>query len=239
MFRAVEAGASVVEHGERVRRHPLGHRHVARVPVRTHAEPHRRAALDQVAAVHREFADLLGREGQHAVPDDSQRRGRCGAVVPGDRVLLGARGGWARKPRCSTSIPRSTACASARTRSTGPSTWTSSSTTTCSARPTARVDGQGRAVPRTRQAGRGGVLQEEVTGRDWGLGTRRWTSGAGGRGFSLDGQEGRRAWRGKNSLVRPAGCTREDWSLTPSVSPRFHIHISRWSDIHVNADPNR
>ena len=61
-----------VEHGERVRRHPLGHRHVAGLPVRAHAEPHRRAALDQVAAVHRELADLLGRESEHAVPDDSQ-----------------------------------------------------------------------------------------------------------------------------------------------------------------------
>ena len=47
MFRAVEAGASVVNMVERVRRHPLGHGHVARVPVREDAEPHRRAALGE------------------------------------------------------------------------------------------------------------------------------------------------------------------------------------------------
>ena len=78
-----------VEHDQRLRRHPLGHRHVARVPVREDAEPHRPAALGRAAAVHRELADLLGREGAHALPDDPQRRGRRGAVVSGDRVLLG------------------------------------------------------------------------------------------------------------------------------------------------------
>ena len=42
MFRAVAGRRVGVEHGERLRRHPLGHGHVARVPVRAHAEPHRR-----------------------------------------------------------------------------------------------------------------------------------------------------------------------------------------------------
>ena len=60
-----------VEHDQRLRRHPLGHRHVARVPVREDAEPHRRAAVGRAAAVHRELADLLGREGQDAVPHRS------------------------------------------------------------------------------------------------------------------------------------------------------------------------
>ena len=34
-----------VEHDQRLRRHPLGHGHGARVPVREDAEPHRRAAV--------------------------------------------------------------------------------------------------------------------------------------------------------------------------------------------------
>jgi hypothetical protein len=52
-------------------------------------EPHRAAAVGRAAAVHRELAHLLGGEGPHPVPLDPQRRGRCGAVVSGDRVLLG------------------------------------------------------------------------------------------------------------------------------------------------------
>jgi hypothetical protein len=76
-----------LEHDQRLRRHPLGHRHVARVPVREDAVAHRRAAVGRAAAVHRELADLLGQEGADAVPHDPQRRGRRGAVVPGHRVV--------------------------------------------------------------------------------------------------------------------------------------------------------
>ena len=76
-----------VEHDQRVRRDSMGHGDVARVPVREDAEPDRRAAVGRAAAVHRELADLLGREGEDAVPQHPQRRRRCGAVVSGDRVL--------------------------------------------------------------------------------------------------------------------------------------------------------
>ena len=74
-------------HGRRVRRHPLGHGHVACVPVREFTEPHRRATLGESEAVSRELADLLDRQDQDAVSHDGERRGRCGAVAAGDSVL--------------------------------------------------------------------------------------------------------------------------------------------------------
>ena len=57
-FRAAEAGAPVSQHDQRLRRHPLGHGPAAPVPVRAHAEPHRRAAVRQPDALHRELAGL-------------------------------------------------------------------------------------------------------------------------------------------------------------------------------------
>jgi len=54
-----------VEHDQRVRRDSLGHWHVARLPVREDAEPHRSAAVGCAAPVHRKLADLLGRKGAH------------------------------------------------------------------------------------------------------------------------------------------------------------------------------
>ena len=42
---------------------------------------------DSPAAVHRELAGLPGRPRPDAAPDPAQRRRRCRAVVPGDRVL--------------------------------------------------------------------------------------------------------------------------------------------------------
>ena len=68
------AGGRVgVEHDQRLRRHPVGDRHVARLPVREDAEPHRPAALGRAAPVHRELTDLLGRESPHALSLDPQR----------------------------------------------------------------------------------------------------------------------------------------------------------------------
>ena len=86
MFAAVQAGASVSNMISAYGGIRWG-TGMSRVPVREDAEPDRRAAVGRAAAVHRELADLLGREGQHAVPLDPQRRRRCGAVVSGDRVL--------------------------------------------------------------------------------------------------------------------------------------------------------
>ena len=54
-------------------------------------------------------------EGADAVPDDPQRRGRRGAVVPGDRVHHARCAGSARKPTCSPSTASRTACATATT----------------------------------------------------------------------------------------------------------------------------
>ena len=114
-LRGGRGGRVGVEHDQRLRRHPLGHRHGARVPVREDAEPHRRAAVGRAAAVHRELADLLGEEDPDAVPDDPQRRAtmRC----RGTRGSSSTRrcGGWARKPTCSATTASRTACATATT----------------------------------------------------------------------------------------------------------------------------
>jgi dipeptidyl aminopeptidase/acylaminoacyl peptidase len=75
------------QHDQRLRRHPLGFGHGPRVPVREDPEPHRRPALHPCPAVPGELAGLLGRAGQNALPLDPQRRGRCGSLVPGHRVL--------------------------------------------------------------------------------------------------------------------------------------------------------
>ncbi len=90
LFAAVEAGRLGVEHDQRLRRDPVGHRHVARLPVREDAKPHRGASLGRAAPVHRELPDLLGEEDPDAVSHDSQRRRRSGTVGAGDRVHLGA-----------------------------------------------------------------------------------------------------------------------------------------------------
>ncbi len=158
--RGGPGGRVGVEHGQRLRRHPLGHRHVARVPVPEDAEPHRPAAVGRAAAVHRELADLLGREGEDAVPLDSQRRRRRGAVVPGDRVLLGdaparqgslhvrlqrraARPAPARQPEALDRAPgRVLRSLPARQAEAG-------------------MDGEGRALPRTRAAQRRRHVQAE------------------------------------------------------------------------------
>ncbi len=47
-FKAVAAGAPVVRYDQRLRRHPLGHRPAAAVPIRAHAEPHRRIASGSI-----------------------------------------------------------------------------------------------------------------------------------------------------------------------------------------------
>ncbi len=60
-------------HVRRLRRHSLGHRDVAGVPVRKDPEPHRRAALAEPGALHGKLAALLDREDPHAVPDDGER----------------------------------------------------------------------------------------------------------------------------------------------------------------------
>ena len=60
-FKAAVAGRAGVEHDQRLRRHPLGHRAAAAVPVRADAEPHRRDAVGGPDEVHRELADLHGR----------------------------------------------------------------------------------------------------------------------------------------------------------------------------------
>jgi hypothetical protein len=62
------------EHDQRLRRHPLGHGHGARVPVREDAKPHRLDAVGRPARVHRELADLRGEERPHAVSHDRERR---------------------------------------------------------------------------------------------------------------------------------------------------------------------
>ena len=115
LFAAVEAGASVSNMVSAYGGIRWGTGHVARVPVREDAEPHRRAAVGRAAAVHRELADLLGEEDPDAVPDDPQRRGRCGAVVSGDRVHH--RAAPARQGRLHVQLQRRarTACATATT----------------------------------------------------------------------------------------------------------------------------
>ncbi len=157
-----------LEHGQRLRRHPLGHGHVAGVPVRAHPEPHRRAALGERAGVLRELPHLLGREGEHAVPEHPQRRGRCGAVVPGHRVLLGP----AAAGQGSVHVQlqrRETRPARARK----PETLVRAPGRVLRPLParqvTAVVDGPGCPLPRSNQAGCDGAVQE-VGARDKGQG---------------------------------------------------------------------
>ena len=76
-------------HGQRLRRHPMGDRATAAVPVRTHPEPDRGDALAGPDEVRRELADLHGRPGLDPAADAAQRQRRRRAVVPGDRILLG------------------------------------------------------------------------------------------------------------------------------------------------------
>ena len=90
IFAAVQAGASVSNMISAYGgiRWGTGMSRAFQVP--EDAEPYRRSAVGCAAAVHRELAHLLGREGAHAVSHDPQRCRRRGAVVSGDRVLLGA-----------------------------------------------------------------------------------------------------------------------------------------------------
>src|SRR4029079_4788886 len=60
------------------------------VSIRALAIAHRRQSLGLSAALSRQLTDLPRGSSGDAVADDSQRRGRCGAVVPGNRVLPGA-----------------------------------------------------------------------------------------------------------------------------------------------------
>ena len=129
-FKAAAAGAPVVEHGQRLRRHPLGHRPAAAVPVRADAEPHRRHALGVPDAVHRELADVLE-------PTACRRRVMIlhnddDDAVPwyqGIEYFLALRR-LGKEATCSTTTASRTACATAPTRRTTRSGCSSSSTTT-------------------------------------------------------------------------------------------------------------
>ena len=101
-FRAVAAGAPVVNMISAYDGIRWGTGPAAAVPVRAHAEPHRRLDLAVPDALHRELADLLGRPRADAGDDPAQRRRRRGAVVSGHRVLSWRCAGWARKSTCST-----------------------------------------------------------------------------------------------------------------------------------------
>ena len=149
-----------VGHDQRLRRHPLGHRHVARVPIREDPEPHRRTAVGRAAEVHRELADLLGGEGQDAVPEHPQRRRRCGAVVPGHRVLQRAapprQGGLHVRLQRRTARPAQPRQHEALDRPPG------RVLRLLPAREAeARMDGEGRAVPRQGEEGRQRHVQAE------------------------------------------------------------------------------
>ena len=99
MFAAAVAGRAGGQHDERLRRHPLGIRDRAAGSIREEPEPHRRVALGEARPVHRELAALLRGPRQDAGAHRARRRGRRGAVVPGDRVLsVAPAGGQGRHP---------------------------------------------------------------------------------------------------------------------------------------------
>ncbi len=135
IFRAVEAGAAVPDMISAYGGIRWGSGMSRAFQVRKDPEPHRRAAVGAVAAVHRELAPLLGGEGADAVPHHPQRRRRRGAVVPGDRVLqrhaAAAQGGVPVRLQRREARPP----AAREPEGTGRCTSTSTSTISCSGSP--------------------------------------------------------------------------------------------------------
>ena len=121
-----------VEHDQRLRRHPLGHRHVARLPV-----PRRRRAASACRPGTRRSSSSRTRRSsgsrrctRRTSRSTTTKTMRCRGIRASSSSRRCAAS--ARRRTCSSTTASRTACASATTRSTGPSTRTSSSTTSCS-----------------------------------------------------------------------------------------------------------
>jgi len=154
------------EHGERVRRHRWGTGmsrafQYERTQSRIGAPPW----IKTLQFI--ENSPIFWSRGEHSLPHHPQRRGRCRAVVPGDRVLLGAAKAGQGAYMFNFNTEKH-GLRGATTRSTGPSTSMSSSTTTCSEAAPEWMTREFRTSNREARCER--VLQEEVGPRGLALG---------------------------------------------------------------------